>query len=144
MVNDYNVLMKDLPLNELMAATDMDGIRNALANIFTHMRKLRNTKYPTGRALRFVEAISKDVFTQMLKVLGTRRLMNIPMADFDNLMTQCFAVFSTWNDEYDKLATLMRELSKKKRDEQLKLTWRLNPRHKKLENRLDQMRVFRR
>lgn len=69
MVNDYNILMKDLPLNELMAATDMDGIKNALANIFTHMRKLRNTKYPIARALRFVEAISKDVFTQMLKVI---------------------------------------------------------------------------
>lgn len=68
MVNDYNVLMKDLPLNELMAATDMDGIKSALANIFTHMRKLRNTKYPIARALRFVEAISKDVSTQMLKV----------------------------------------------------------------------------
>ncbi|VDO27511.1 unnamed protein product [Onchocerca flexuosa] len=144
MVNDYNVLMKDLPLNELMAATDMDGIRNALANIFTHMRKLRNTKYPIARALRFVEAISKDVSTQMLKALGTRRLMNIPLGDFDNLMAQCFAVFSTWNDEYDKLATLMRDLSKKKRDEQLKLTWRLNPQHKKLESRLDQMRQFRR
>lgn len=69
MVNDYNVLMKDLPLNELMAATDMDSIKNALANIFTHMKKLRNTKYPIARALRFVEAISKDVSTQMLKVI---------------------------------------------------------------------------
>lgn len=69
-MNDYNVLMKDLPLNELMAATDMDGIKNALAAIFTHMRKLRNTKYPIARALRFIEAISKDVFTQMLKVCG--------------------------------------------------------------------------
>ncbi|VDK17416.1 unnamed protein product [Anisakis simplex] len=144
MVNDYNVLMKDLPLNELMAATDMDAIRIALVNIFLHMKKLRNTKYPIQRALRFVEAISKDVYTQMLKVLGTRRLMNIPLNDFDALMTQCFAVFVTWNDEYDKLSTLMRDLSKKKRDEQLKLTWRINPQHKKLEARLDQMRQFRR
>ncbi|VBB28797.1 unnamed protein product, partial [Acanthocheilonema viteae] len=140
MVNDYNVLMKDLPLNELMAATDMESIKNALANIFTHMKKLRNTKYPIARALRFVEAISKDLSTQMLKALGTRRLMNIPLGDFDNLMAQCFAVFSTWNDEYDKLTTIMRDLTKKKRDEQLKLTWRLNPQHKKLESRLDQMR----
>lgn len=74
MVNDYNVLMKDLPLNELMAATDMESIKNALANIFTHMKKLRNTKYPIARALRFVEAISKDVSTQMLKVVIYRIL----------------------------------------------------------------------
>lgn len=70
--------------------------------------------------------------------------MNIPMGDFDHLMAQCFAVFSTWSDEYDKLSTLMRDLSKKKRDEQLKLTWRLSPQHKKLESRLEQMRQFRR
>ncbi|MFH4975707.1 hypothetical protein AB6A40_002416 [Gnathostoma spinigerum] len=144
LVNDYNVLMKDIPLNEMMAATDMGAIRIALTNIFSHMKKLRNTKYPIARALRFVEAISKDVYTQMLKVLGTRRLMNIPLADFEELMTQCFAVFNTWSDEYDKLSTIMRDLSKKKRDEQLKLTWRINAQHKKLESRLEQMRLFRR
>lgn len=67
-VNNYNLLMKDMPLNELMAATDMEAIRLAVINIFAHLKKIRNTKYPIIRALRFIEAISKDLCSQMLRV----------------------------------------------------------------------------
>jgi dynein heavy chain 1 len=60
------------------------------------------------------------------------------------LMNSCFEVFSAWDDEYDKLSALMRDISKKKREEQMKLTWRITPPHKKLQARLEQMRKFRR
>lgn len=89
-VNDYNVLMKDFPLNDLLSATELDKIRSALLAIFAHLRKIRNTKYPIQRALRLVEAISRDLQGQMLKVLNTRRLMHIPMVDFDKVLLLCF------------------------------------------------------
>lgn len=76
--------------------------------IFAHMRKIRSTKYPVQRCLRLVEAISRDLGTQLLKVLGTRRLMHISFDDFDKVMIQCFEVFSTWEDEYEKLQSLLR------------------------------------
>lgn len=63
---------------------------------------------------------------------------------FVQLMNSCFDVFSAWDDEYDKLSALMRDISKKKREEQMKLTWRITPPHKKLQARLEQMRKFRR
>lgn len=59
-------------------------------------------------------------------------------------MVSCFEVFGAWDDEYDKVLALMRDVSKKKREEQMKLTWRITPPHKKLESRLEQMRRFRR
>jgi dynein heavy chain 1 len=59
-------------------------------------------------------------------------------------MVSCFEVFVAWDDEYDKVLALMRDVSKKKREEQMKLTWRIAPPHKKLESRLEQMRRFRR
>jgi dynein heavy chain 1 len=37
------------------------------------------------RALRLVEAISRDVSQQLMKVLGTRRLMHIPYDDFEKV-----------------------------------------------------------
>jgi len=43
-----------------------------------------------------------------LQVLGTRRLMHIPFDEFEKVMTQCFDVFTTWDDEYDKLQGLLR------------------------------------
>ena len=67
-VNDYNQMMKDFPINDLLAATELDRIRLAIQAIFLHLRKIRSTKYPIQRGLKLVEAISRDLSTQMLKV----------------------------------------------------------------------------
>ncbi|KAK6731031.1 hypothetical protein RB195_007476 [Necator americanus] len=143
LVSDYNSLMKDFPLNELVSATDLDSIKVALGNVFSHMKKIRATKYPIQRALRFIEAISRDMNAQILKVLGTRRLMHISIVEFDQLMMQCIQLFTKWDDEYDKFITLLRDISKKKRDEPVKLMWKVLPLHKKLEGRLVQIKAFR-
>lgn len=144
MVADYNPLMKDFPVNDLLSATELDRIRSAVQLIFSHLRKIRNTKYPIQRALRLIEAISRDLSQQLLKVLGTRRLMHIPFDEFERVMNQCFEVFSCWDDEFDKLQGLLRDIVKKKRDEHLKMVWRINPAHKKLQQRMEHMRKFRR
>ncbi|XP_040576126.1 dynein heavy chain, cytoplasmic [Lepeophtheirus salmonis] len=143
-VNDYNPLMKDFPINDLLSATELDRIRSATLAIFSHLRKIRNTKYPIQRALRLVEAISRDMASQLLKVLGTRRLMYIPFDEFEKVMNHCFDVFITWDDEYDKLQGLLRDIVKKKREEHLKMVWRVNFSHKRLQGRMEQMRSFRR
>ncbi|XP_075210120.1 dynein heavy chain, cytoplasmic-like [Lycorma delicatula] len=143
-VNDYNPLMKDFPINDLLSATELDRIRTAEQLIFNHLRKIRNTKYPMQRALRLVEAISRDLSAQLLKILlGTRRLMHIPFDEFEKVMTQCFIIFATWDDEYDKLQGLLRDIVKKKRDEQMKMVWRVSPSHKRLQVRMEHMRRFR-
>lgn len=144
MVADYNPLMKDFPINDLLSATELDRIRTAVQSIFSHLRKIRNTKYPIQRALRLIEAISRDLSQQLLKVLGTRRLMHIPFDEFERVMNQCFEIFSCWDDEFEKLQGLLRDIVKKKRDEHLKMVWRINPAHKKLQNRMEHMRKFRR
>lgn len=144
MVADYNPLMKDFPINDLLSATELEKIRSAVQSIFTHLRKMRSTKYPIQRALRLIEAISRDLSQQLLKVLGTRRLMHIPFDEFERVMNQCFEIFSCWDDEYDKLQQLLRDLVKKKRDEHIKSVWRVVPAHKKLQTRMEEMRKFRR
>ena len=58
---------------------------------------------PIQRALRLVEAISRDLVSQLMKVLGTRRLMYITFDEFEKVMANCLDVFMTWDDEYDKL-----------------------------------------
>ncbi|KAG8248503.1 Cytoplasmic dynein 1 heavy chain 1, partial [Homalodisca vitripennis] len=142
-VNDYNPLMKDFPINDLLSATELDRIKTAVQQIFSHLRKIRNTKYPMQRALRFIEAISRDLSAQLLKVLATRRLMHIPFDEFEKVMTQCFSVFTCWDDEYDKLQALLRDIVKKKREEQFKMVWRMSPVHKRLQVRMEHMRRFR-
>ncbi len=135
LVNDYNPLMKDFPINDLLSATELEKIRTSAQAIFAHLRKIRNTKYPIQRALRLVEAISRDLSSQLLKVLNTRRLMFISFEEFEKVMLLCLDVFSTWDDEYDKLQGLMRDIVKRKRDEHLKMVWRVNFSHKRLQAR---------
>lgn len=142
-VNDYSPLMKDFPIHDLLAATDLEKVRIALQCIFGHLRKIRNTKYPIQRALRLVEAISRDLSAQLLKVLGTRRLMMVPYDEFERVMNSCFDIFNTWDEEYEKLQALLRDIMKKKRDE-MKMIWRVTPAHKKLHTRMEQIRKFRR
>lgn len=67
-VNDYSPLMKDFPVNELLAAGSLEAIRVAVAAVYTHLRKIRTTSYPAQRAIYLVEAISRDLSTQLLKV----------------------------------------------------------------------------
>jgi dynein heavy chain 1 len=107
-VNDYSPLMKDFPIHDLLAATDLEKVRGALQGIFSHLKKIRNTKYPTQRALRLVEAISRDLSAQLLKILGTRRLMMVPYEEFEKVMNSCFEIFNTWDEEYEKLQALLR------------------------------------
>jgi dynein heavy chain 1 len=80
---DYNILMKDFPLNELISATELAKITTAIQSIFNHLKKIRNTKYPLNRLLKLIEAISKDLTTQLLKVLSTQRLMLMPFDEYE-------------------------------------------------------------
>ena len=66
--------------------------------------------------------------------------MYIPYEEFEKVMSQCHEVFTSWDDEYDKLQGLMRDIVKKKRDEHLKMVWRVNFSHKRLQERLQHMR----
>ena len=44
-VNDYNWLMKDFPLNDLLAATELSKLKAAIGSIFQHFKKERHTSY---------------------------------------------------------------------------------------------------
>ena len=94
--------------------------------------------------LKLIEAISKDLTSQFLKVLSTQRLMLVPFEDFERTMKACTSVFSTWDEEYEKLQSIIRDLAKRKRGDDLKIIWRLNLSHKKLQSRLLVMQNFRR
>ncbi|KAJ3019014.1 UNVERIFIED_CONTAM: hypothetical protein HDU68_010891 [Siphonaria sp. JEL0065] len=85
-VNKYNQLMKDFPLNELLSSTDVERVGYALTLVFGHLnKKLRISPYPIERALKLVEAISRDFNDQIVKFIGGRRLMLLPYEEFDKV-----------------------------------------------------------
>lgn len=72
--------------------------------------------------------------------------MHIPMSEFEQITNSCVQVFLTWDDENDKVSQILREMLKKRRDQQesVKLSQRMPFKHKALENRLENLRKFRR
>ena len=138
-VLDYSVLMKDFPIKDLLASDSLDAVTGAILSIFSHLKKIRNTQYPTDRAVGLVEAISRDVLTQLLKALSTHQLMIITFNEFEVVFRASDKVFHTWDEEFDKFNSQLRDLSKKKREDTLKFHIKFNLAHKKLQNRLSQM-----
>lgn len=142
-VKDHSVLMKDFPINDLLSANELDKVRTALTTIFQHLKRLRSTRYPVSRAGRLMEAVSQDLMQQMLKVLNTYRLMHIGYADFERIMKTCDDVFATWDDEYERLAAQVRDVRRTARATDVRMAWRVSLSHKKLQQRLDHMKRFR-
>lgn len=63
-----------------------------------------------------------------------------PSPSPSQVMNQSYAVFNAWDDEYDKFSSQLREISKKKREETLKFSFRIHSAHKKLQDRIGRMR----
>eukprot|EP00124_Ichthyophonus_hoferi_P005428 Ihof_evm1s783 gene=Ihof_evmTU1s783 len=144
-VYNYNSMMKDFPLNELLAATEITAIGDSVKNIFTHLNKLRNTKYPVARALLLESALSKALDEQMRKLLSPMPLLRMKYNDFDEQMNECRDVFKVWS-EYDRqFQDLLREVTRKRREHHQPIGHnRLQLPHQALVKRLEKLQEFRR
>ncbi|CEG69843.1 Putative Dynein heavy chain [Rhizopus microsporus] len=141
-VHKYNQLMKDFPLNELLSATDLDKIRESLHLIFGHLnKKLKLSPYPIRRALPLVEAISKDLNDQLLKVLGSRRMMYMEYDDFERTTGGAESVFQTWDDLIKEFTNVARDVTRKRSEKFLPI--KINPAHAKLQERVTFVQAFR-
>ncbi|CAO3598448.1 unnamed protein product [Absidia cylindrospora] len=142
LVHKYNQLMKDFPLNELLSATDVDKIRESLVLIFGHLnKKLKLSPYPIRRALPLVEAISRDLNDQLLKVLGSRRMMYMEYDDFERTTSGAEAVFHTWDELIKEFTNVARDVTRKRSEKFLPI--KINPAHAKLQERVIFVREFR-
>ncbi|KAJ5078912.1 intein-containing dynein heavy chain precursor [Anaeramoeba ignava] len=138
---NYNVLMKDFPLSEMLSAQDLDKIRESILRIFSHLRKLKNTNYPLQRALLFVESISRDFCLQVIRVLSSKNLLNLLFDEFDNLIAKSFDLFQTWEDQVTHLRDIIREIARRKGEN--KFSVRISTQIQPLKERLEQLRKFR-
>ena len=50
-VHKHNILMKDFPLDELLAATDLEKVQEAVVLIFTHINKKLKISWVTPSSL---------------------------------------------------------------------------------------------
>lgn len=108
-VQKYNLLIKDFPLNDMLAATELDTIRDAIVSIFTHLnKKIKLSPYPVRRALHLVDAISRDFADQLLLVLGKKRLMMLDYDGFSAVMKACKEAFRVWDEHVKDFTSVAR------------------------------------
>jgi dynein heavy chain 1 len=143
LVHKHNILMKDFPLDELLAATDLEKIQEAVYLIFAHInKKLKLSPYPIRGILPLVEAISSDFNDQLLRVLGAQRLMYMDYGKFEDVMSVTAEVFSAWDENIKDFTNVAREVMRKRQEKFISI--KINPAHAKLHERITYLRAFRR
>jgi len=134
--------MKDFPLNELLSATDLDKIHDAISLIFGHInRKLKLSPYPIRRALPLVEAISRDFNDQLLRVLTSHRLAYQPYDTFERILSQVHAIFKTWDELIKEFTNVAREVTRRRNEKFIPI--KVNAAHQKLGERTRYLREWR-
>lgn len=143
-VQNTNVLMRDFPLNDLIGAISVEQLTLAVRTVFSHMKKLKNaTLYPLSRAFLFVEAMSRDLTSQLLSVLSKQNLLRVAFDEFEHVTAGCSELFRTWDEEVRHFKEMARELAKK-RGLSERPPSKLVCEHVILQERLLEVRQFRR
>ena len=141
-VQKYNQLMKDFPIDDLLTATTLQRVREALDAVFNHLnKKLRFTAYPISRALPLVHAISSDLDTQLHTLLHGRTLMHLEYKDFKSIMTIADSIWATWDEHAKDFTNVARELMRKRMEKFLPI--KVVGRHTSTQERLTYISTFR-
>lgn len=142
LVQKYNQLMREFPLDELLSATSLTKVQDAVLQIFNHLnKKLKICPYPIRRALPLVEAISADLDSQIHSLLSGRKLMHLEYRDFENLMAVAEGIFRAWDDSIKEFTGVAREVARKRSEKFIPI--KINARHAKTQERLAYIKAFR-
>ncbi|ODA76229.1 hypothetical protein RJ55_08074 [Drechmeria coniospora] len=141
-VQKYNQLMRDFPLDELLSATSLPKVQEAISQIFAHLnKKLRLCPYPIRRALPLVEAISADLDDVLRRLLPGAELANLDHHHFQALMRVCDAIFRTWEDSVKEFTNVAREVTRRRSEKFIPI--KINKKHSELEIRIRYVGTFR-
>ncbi|KAF7869712.1 hypothetical protein EAF04_004496 [Stromatinia cepivora] len=141
-VQKYNQLMRDFPLDELLSATSLQKVGDALGLIFGHLnKKLRICPYPVRRALPLVEAISADLDTRLHSLLHGRSLMHLEYRDFRKLMSVADSIWAIWDDNLKEFTNVAREVTRRRNEKFMPI--KIIGKHAELQARLKYVSTFR-
>ncbi|KAK4697502.1 dynein cytoplasmic 1 heavy chain, partial [Lecanoromycetidae sp. Uapishka_2] len=141
-VQKYNQLMREFPMDELLAATTLQKVQDSLDTIFGHLnRKLRFTTYPIARALPLVHAISGDLDTQLHTLLHGRTLMHLEFKDFRAVIEKAEDIWGTWDEHAKDFTNVARELMRKRAEKFMPI--KVVGRHSKTQDRMNYIKTFR-
>ena len=142
LVQKYNLLMRDFPLDDLLSATSLDKVQESLEAIFTHLnKKLRICPYPIRRSLALVEGISGDLDNQLHRLLRGRSLMHLSYREFSTLMCAAEAIWRSWDWSSKEFTNVARDVMRRRNDKFIPI--KVVARHTRTQQRLEYVSTFR-
>ena len=142
MVQKYNQLMRDFPLDELLSATSLEKVQESLGQIFNHFnKKLKICPYPVRRALSLVEAISGDLDAKIRSLLNGRMILHLDYREFRSLMKATKSIFRTWDESQKEFTNVAREATRRRNEKFIPI--KITQRHNKTQDRLQYINTFR-
>ena len=141
-VQKYNLVFHGLPIEELLSATSLEKLRDALDDVFTHLSaKLKKSPYPVARALQLVEALSTDLDSRIHDLLHGRTLMQLNYDEFSSIMRRVEEVYDFWDEDIKEFTNSAREATRKRTDKFVPI--KITKRHDKTQDRLSYIDKFR-
>ncbi|KAL5116500.1 dynein heavy chain [Pleosporales sp. CAS-2024a] len=141
-VQKYNLLMRDFPLDQLLSATSLQAVHEAINSIFGHLNKrLKNCPYPIKRALHLVEAISGDLNDKMHKLLYGKTLMHMDYPEFQAVMEVAESISRTWEENVKEFTNVAREQTRRRNEKFIPI--KIASKHKETEERIRYITTFR-
>ncbi|OQE10444.1 hypothetical protein PENVUL_c004G10360 [Penicillium vulpinum] len=142
LVQKYNQLMRDFPLDELLSATSLQKVQESLNLIFTHLnKKLKICPYPIKRALSLVEAISGDLDKKIHELINGRTILHLDYREFRSLMKTTQAIWRTWDENLKEFTNVARESTRRRNEKFIPI--KINARHDKTRERVQYVDTFR-
>eukprot|EP00761_Pharyngomonas_kirbyi_P012437 gb/GECH01012464.1/.p1 GENE.gb/GECH01012464.1/~~gb/GECH01012464.1/.p1 ORF type:complete len:4713 (+),score=1227.40 gb/GECH01012464.1/:1-14139(+) len=136
----FHGVLKDLPIQELLAAKDVEEITDVIEQILIQAKK-KSKELPIDFSVHLIQAVSHDLAEQLNKVLGTRNLLNLPYEQFDKATAGCDTLFSIVGQHMKQFTAIY--YSKKSKYSN-KSAPKLNLEHNPLRDRIQELRKFRR
>lgn len=93
--------MKEFPLNDLLSASSLSEVKSSLSSIFNHMKNIKGLSYTPQRAYQLLEALSRDLNSQIVKLLGQYKLMTMNFEHFTQLTLESSDIFKKWDKEFN-------------------------------------------
>lgn len=141
-VRRYNQLFHGFPIEEILNATSVEKLQEALEQVFSHLnKKLRICPYPIKRALPLVEAISADLDSRLHSLIHGRTLMQMSFEEFQKIIATVNDLWTVWDENIKEFTNVAREVTRRRNDKFIPI--KIQKRHDKTQDRLEYIETFR-
>lgn len=118
----YNVLLKDLPINEIIYSKDneldLTKMESGIMSLFNHLKKWKNLNtFPLVRMIELIELLLKEIVSSLTRILLNMNLMAMPFAAFEiEYSGKITLIFHIIDVNVKFMVNIIRELMRKRQE----------------------------